>query len=62
MKAVVDRFEGGYAVVLFGDEEIGLTFPGGFFLKMSGRGAGLESASSWTRVGRRAREKDRGPS
>jgi|LSQX01.3.fsa_nt_gb hypothetical protein len=27
MKAVVDRFEGGYAVVLFGDEEIRVNVP-----------------------------------
>ena len=36
MKAVVDRFEGGYAVVLFGDEGDPHCL-GGFFLKMSGR-------------------------
>ncbi|HPQ11611.1 MAG TPA: DUF3006 domain-containing protein [Bacillota bacterium] len=42
MKAVIDRFEGDFAVVLFGDEEIKLNIPRKLLPKGSREGSWLK--------------------
>lgn len=58
MKAVVDRFENGYAVVLLGDEEIELTVARSSSRKRREKAVGLKSALNLT--GKKQKNRRRG--
>ncbi len=61
MKAVIDRFEDGYAVVLFGDEEIKVDIPRQLLPEKAGEGSWLKVSFELDQEGeKKQREKIEG--